>query len=135
MSCSIPSVVLDSNAKVTSGLLRGQNNHFGDFSMCTDIRSNVKRVVDEETSVVKVRGKYCLAHIEVQAAVPELRLPIHLLHGRGLFNSHLGNVSTLSPTRLWPPPFVILFILSAQSPCCSLWSRQRGRLCPSPLSR
>lgn len=85
--------MLDSNAKITSGLLHGQNNHFGDFGMCTDIKSNVKNSVEEEISVVKIRGKYCLSHIEVQAMVPELRLAVHLLHGRGLFNSHLGNVN------------------------------------------
>lgn len=105
--------MLDANAKITSGLLHGQTNHFGDFEMCTDIKSNVKNAPTEaeegKAAVVKIRGKYCLAHVEVQAVVPELRLPVHLLHGRGLFNSHLGNVSQIPKfTYLFSPHYEVL---------------------------
>lgn len=70
-------------------MLHGNINQLGDFDACTDIRTIVKVTKD---TPVKVKGKYCLAHIEFKAQEEGLRFPIHLAHGRGLWNSHLGNV-------------------------------------------
>ncbi|XP_073830459.1 uncharacterized protein [Musca autumnalis] len=80
--------MLDATGKVGPGLLRGNINQFGDFNMCTDIKTIVKVTSNHP---VRIRGKYCLAHIETQTSVSELKIPVHMLHGRGLFNSHLGN--------------------------------------------
>ena len=83
-------LVLDSTGKITSGLLKGNINQFGDFEMCTQIKTLIK-VTPEQP--MRVRGKYCLAHIETHTDVAELKVPVHFAHGRGLWNSHLGNVS------------------------------------------
>ncbi|XP_061396896.1 uncharacterized protein LOC133332512 [Musca vetustissima] len=80
--------MIDATGKVGPGLLRGNINQFGDFNMCTDIKTIVKVTSNHP---VRIRGKYCLAHIEMQTSVSELKIPVHMLHGRGLFNSHLGN--------------------------------------------
>lgn len=82
--------MIDSSGKMTSGMLHGNINQLGDFDACTGIRTIVKVTKDQP---VKVKGKYCLAHIEFRAKEDGLRFPIHLAHGRGLWNSHLGNVS------------------------------------------
>uniref|UniRef100_A0A1A9W6D5 Nose resistant-to-fluoxetine protein N-terminal domain-containing protein n=1 Tax=Glossina brevipalpis TaxID=37001 RepID=A0A1A9W6D5_9MUSC len=86
--------MLDATAKISNGLLRGNINQFGDFSMCTDIKTLVKVTTDQP---VRIRGKYCLAHIEVQATASTLRVPVHMLHGRGLFKGHLGNPNHFIP--------------------------------------
>ncbi|KNC25327.1 hypothetical protein FF38_02523 [Lucilia cuprina] len=86
--------MLDSTGKVGTGLLRGNINRFGDFGVCTGIKTIVKVSASQQ---VRIRGKYCLAHIETQAGIAELKVPVHMLHGRGLFNSHLGNPSHFIP--------------------------------------
>ena len=88
--------MLDSTGKVGNGVLRGNINQLGDFDVCTNIKTIVKVSASQS---VRVRGKYCLAHIETQAAITELKVPIHMVHGRGLFNSHLGNVRIVNVVR------------------------------------
>ncbi|KAL5277889.1 hypothetical protein ACFFRR_002871, partial [Megaselia abdita] len=89
-----PIQMIDSSGKMTSGMLHGNINQLGDFESCTGIRTIVKVTKDLP---VKVKGKYCLAHIEFRAKEDGLRFPIHLAHGRGLWNSHLGNPSNFIP--------------------------------------
>lgn len=84
--------MIDASAKVTSGLLRGNANQLGDFDLCTGIATKVK-VKDDE--LVRMRGKYCLAHIDVIAEDENLRLPVHLLQGRGFIKSTLNDVSNV----------------------------------------
>ncbi|KAM7346792.1 nose resistant to fluoxetine protein 6-like isoform 2-T2 [Cochliomyia hominivorax] len=86
--------MLDSTGKVGNGLLRGNINQFGDFGLCTGIKTIVKVSAAQQ---VRIRGKYCLAHIETQAGISELKIPVHMVHGRGLLNSHLGNPSHFIP--------------------------------------
>ncbi|XP_055914388.1 uncharacterized protein LOC129947740 [Eupeodes corollae] len=86
--------MLDSTGKITSGLLRGNINQLGDFEMCTHAKTLVKVTSDIS---LRIRGKYCLAHIETQGKVDELKVPLHLAHGRGLWRSHLGNPSHFIP--------------------------------------
>ncbi|XP_055843239.1 uncharacterized protein LOC129910023 [Episyrphus balteatus] len=86
--------MLDSTGKITSGLLRGNINQLGDFDMCTHAKTLVKVTSDIS---LRIRGKYCLAHIETQGKVDELKVPVHLAHGRGLWRSHLGNPSHFIP--------------------------------------
>lgn len=88
---------MDATGKVGSGLLRGNINQYGDFNMCTDIKTVVKVTTKQQ---IRIRGKYCLAHIETQTSVTDLKIPVHMLHGRGLFNSHLGNVSAFGHSVL-----------------------------------
>lgn len=82
--------MMDASAKVPTGLLRGNANQLGDFDQCLDIRMKVKLKEDKS---VKIRGKYCLANVDVEATVDELRLPVHLLQGRNMLRSHLDDVS------------------------------------------
>ncbi|XP_055637420.1 uncharacterized protein LOC129776058 [Toxorhynchites rutilus septentrionalis] len=86
--------MIDASAKVTSGLLRGNANQLGDFDLCTGIATKVK-VKDDE--LVRMRGKYCLAHIDVIAEDENLRLPVHLLQGRGFIKSTLNDPDHFLP--------------------------------------
>lgn len=86
--------MLDATGKITSGLLRGNINQLGDFDMCIHAKTIVKVTSDVS---MRIRGKYCLAHIEAQEKVDELKVPVHLAHGRGLWRSHLGNPSHFVP--------------------------------------
>lgn len=81
---------MDASAKIPSGLLRGNANQLGDFDQCMEIRTKVKLKDDKS---VKIKGKYCLASIDVEATADELRLPVHLLQGRNMLRSHLDDVS------------------------------------------
>lgn len=83
----------DATAKIPSGLLRGNTNQFGDFDLCTEIRTKVK-LKDEKS--VKVKGKYCMANIDVRASDEELKLVVHLMQGRNLLRSRLEDVSVCS---------------------------------------
>lgn len=51
--------VFDASAKVSSGILSGNINNFGDFNECLQARSSAK----------SASGKYCLAYVNVD--VPE----------------------------------------------------------------
>lgn len=84
---------MDANAKIPSGLLRGNGNQFGDFDLCTGIRTKVK-IKDDKS--VKIRGKYCLANIEVAAEDEQLKMSIHLLQSRNFLRNRLDDVSRIS---------------------------------------
>lgn len=83
--------MIDSSAKITSGLMRGNMNQLGDFDMCTSIATKVK--VTQKDSV-NIRGKYCLSHIDVTAFEDGLKGPLHLIQGKSLVKSSLDDVST-----------------------------------------
>ena len=82
--------MMDANAKIPSGLLRGNTNQLGDFDLCTKISQKIKL---SETNNMKMKGKYCLANIDVVAAVDELKLPVHLIQGRNFLRSTINDVS------------------------------------------
>ncbi|XP_018793000.1 PREDICTED: uncharacterized protein LOC108971409 [Bactrocera latifrons] len=86
--------MLDATGKITSGVLRGNINQFGDFDQCMQVKTVVK--VTPEIPV-RIRGKYCLAHIEIQTTSKELKVPLHYAQGRGLWGSHFGNPSHFVP--------------------------------------
>lgn len=81
--------MLDSTAKIPSGLLRGNVNQLGDFDLCTKISQKIKI---SESNTMKMRGKYCLANIDVVAAVDQLKLPVHLMQGRNFIRSSINDV-------------------------------------------
>lgn len=67
----------DSNAKLTSGILNGNVNQFGDFDMC-----------------LSVPAKYCLASMQIEAPNSDYLSALHqLVHSRFPFKSQLGDVS------------------------------------------
>lgn len=80
---------MDSSAKIPAGLLRGNANQLGDFDMCVDIATKIK--VKEET-FIRMKGKYCLAQIDVIATVEDLVLPVHLVQGKNFLRSSLTDV-------------------------------------------
>ncbi|EAT43759.1 AAEL004824-PA, partial [Aedes aegypti] len=86
--------MIDASAKVSSGLLRGNANQLGDYDLCTGIATKVKVKEDEQ---VRMRGKYCLAHIDVVAEDDDLKLPVHLLQGRGFIKSTLNDPDHFLP--------------------------------------
>lgn len=85
--------MMDANAKVPSGLLRGNANQLGDFDLCTRISQKIKI---SEKDIMKMKGKYCLANIDVTAAVDELKLPVHLMQGRNFMRSTINDVSRVA---------------------------------------
>lgn len=82
--------MMDANAKIPSGLLRGNVNQLGDFDLCTKISQKIKL---SESNIIKMKGKYCLANIDVVAAVDQLKLPVHLMQGRNFIRSTINDVS------------------------------------------
>lgn len=79
----------DASGKISAGLLRGNANQLGDFDSCMEIRTKVKL---KENYTVKIKGKYCLANVDVLAKDDDLKLPVHLLQGRNMLRSHLDDV-------------------------------------------
>ncbi|XP_053678534.1 nose resistant to fluoxetine protein 6-like [Anopheles nili] len=86
--------MVDASARLASGLLRGNANQLGDFDLCTGIATRVRVREDE---LVRMRGKYCLAHVDVVAEDAELRLPVHLLQGGGFVKSTLNDPDHFLP--------------------------------------
>lgn len=93
--------MIDASARLASGLLRGNANQLGDFDLCTGIATRVRVREDE---LVRLRGKYCLAHVDVVAEDAELRVPVHLLQGGGFVKSTLNDVSTPAGCECIPVP-------------------------------
>lgn len=81
--------MMDASGKISSGLLRGNANQLGDFDSCMEIRTKIKI---KENQSVKIKGKYCLASIDVVAEDDDLKLPVHLLQGRNMLRSHVDDV-------------------------------------------
>jgi hypothetical protein len=82
--------MMDANAKIPSGLMRGNTNQLGDFDLCTKISQKIKIT---ESNSMKMKGKYCLANIDVVAAADQLKLPVHLIQGRNFIRSTINDVS------------------------------------------
>ncbi|XP_078037167.1 uncharacterized protein LOC144470165 isoform X2 [Augochlora pura] len=85
--------MLDSSAKIPSGLLRGNMNQFGDFDECMGVMAHVKL----NNATMKVQGKYCLANIDFYADDPDMRIPVNLLHGRSTFRGSMRDPGHLIP--------------------------------------
>lgn len=77
----------DSTAKLTSGLLNGNINQYGDFDQCLDVVSSDKNI----------QGNYCLAQIEptIPKTTPYLKLLKKLLLSNEAFKSDLNDVSLM----------------------------------------
>jgi hypothetical protein len=88
--------LMDANAKLPSGILRGNINQLGDYDQCLDIATKIKVTEDQS---IRFRGKYCLAHIEIQAKDEVLRGPVHLMHGKGSLRSNFRDVSEFSKQK------------------------------------
>lgn len=84
--------MMDANAKIPSGLMRGNTNQLGDFDLCTKISQKIKI---SDTNSMKMKGKYCLANIDVVAAADQLKLPVHLIQGRNFIRSTINDVSVV----------------------------------------
>lgn len=82
--------MIDSSARITSGLLRGNTNQLGDYDMCTNIGTKVKI---SKQDVVEIRGKYCLAHIDFYAIDEGLKGALNLIQGKGFVRSTIDDVS------------------------------------------
>lgn len=82
--------MLDSSAKIPSGLLRGNTNQFGDFDECLGVMAHVK--LDENT--IKVQGKYCLAYIDLSPSHPGMKLPVNMMQARAAIRASMHDVST-----------------------------------------
>lgn len=81
--------MMDATAKIPSGLLRGNTNQLGDFDLCTKISQKIRI---SESNTMKLKGKYCLANIDMVASVDELKLPVHLIQGRNFIRSTINDV-------------------------------------------
>jgi Nose resistant-to-fluoxetine protein, N-terminal domain len=81
--------LMDANAKLPSGILRGNINQLGDYDQCLGIATKIKVTEDQS---IRFRGKYCLAHIELQHKDEDLRAPVSALHGKGALRSNFKDV-------------------------------------------
>lgn len=80
---------MDASAKIPAGLMLGNVNQLGDFDLCTNIATKIKM---DDDKTVKMRGKYCLAQVDLKAKTEELKLPVHLMQGRSFLRSTLRDV-------------------------------------------
>lgn len=85
--------MLDSSAKIPSGLLRGNVNQYGDFDQCLGVAAHVK--VTNKT--IKIQGKYCLASIDLHATHPETKLPVSLMHARSIIKGNMRDPGYFIP--------------------------------------
>lgn len=92
----------DASGKLSSGILNGNINQFGDFDQCLNIESETKtgQYFDIKTAHEDaIRGKYCLAYLEIK--LPQNLLPgneklakLHkLVQSHYAFQSRLEDVS------------------------------------------
>ncbi|XP_015122528.1 uncharacterized protein LOC107044960 [Diachasma alloeum] len=86
--------MLDSGGKIPSGLLRGNVNQFGDFDQCLGISSKI-RLDNKQT--LRIQGKYCLAAVDIQATIPETKVPVHLMQSRGFLRGSLKDSGHFVP--------------------------------------
>ncbi|XP_070160988.1 uncharacterized protein [Polyergus mexicanus] len=85
--------MLDSSAKIPSGLLRGNVNQLGDYDQCLGVLAYVK--VDERT--IRIQGKYCLATVDLHASHPDMRLPVNLMQGRAFIRASMRDPDHFIP--------------------------------------
>ncbi|KAK0159785.1 hypothetical protein PV327_010861 [Microctonus hyperodae] len=85
--------MLDSSAKIPSGLLRGNVNQLGDYDECLGISAHVK--IDDKT--VKVQGKYCLANVDIYAILPEMKVPVNLIQSRNFLRATIRDTGHFVP--------------------------------------
>lgn len=93
--------MIDAGGKIGSGILHGNINQLGNFDLCTDISTKVK--ITEDT-MVRVKGKYCLAHLDIQATDENLKYLMHLINGKSLLRSTINDPSHFVPrftTFVW----------------------------------
>lgn len=96
--------VLDSGAKIPSGILNGNVNQFGDFDQCLRVqeppRSRSGNLWDSDSSeTTAIQGKYCLAYL--QPTLPEdnaygsLQYLYDRVQSYGAFRSNFDDVSII----------------------------------------
>lgn len=82
--------MIDAGGKIGSGILHGNINQLGNFDLCTDIATKIK--ISEETTV-RVKGKYCLAHLDIHVTDDNLKYLVHLINGKSLLRSTINDPS------------------------------------------
>ncbi|XP_014486528.1 PREDICTED: uncharacterized protein LOC106750595 [Dinoponera quadriceps] len=85
--------MLDSSAKIPSGLLRGNVNQLGDYDQCLGVLAHVK--VDERT--IRIQGKYCLATVDLHASHPDMKLPVNLMQARAFIRGNMHDPGHFIP--------------------------------------
>ncbi|XP_076182322.1 uncharacterized protein LOC143154256 [Ptiloglossa arizonensis] len=85
--------MLDSSAKIPSGLLRGNVNQLGDFDECLGVMAHVKL----NNNTLKVQGKYCLANIDLHASHPDTRLPVNMIQARAFIRGSMHDPGHFVP--------------------------------------
>ncbi|XP_059481567.1 nose resistant to fluoxetine protein 6-like isoform X2 [Neocloeon triangulifer] len=98
--------IVDSSSKIQSGILFGNIKDYGNFDECIDTQKN------------NIKGKYCLAHIQIDAIEPNLlvkneiidfasygRRHVEIIHNRTLHNVPLPD--TLPSFALFQSAFCI----------------------------
>ncbi|XP_053696128.1 O-acyltransferase like protein-like [Sabethes cyaneus] len=81
----------DAGGKLSSGLLNGNINQYGDYDQCLNVRGTGQHSTDDAGSL---RGRYCLAGIQptvVSSGMPFLRHLYDLVQSHGILTSELGD--------------------------------------------
>lgn len=85
--------MLDSTAKIPSGLLHGNLHQFGDYDQCTEIDTKVKLSEDSKNkNYVEIQGKYCLADIDFESTANEMDVPVNLARAKNFIRSSYSDV-------------------------------------------
>lgn len=89
--------MLDSSAKIPSGVLSGNVNQFGDFDQCLQVQEPAASGRNRHHHQKDIQGKYCLAYL--QPTLPEDNRFATLKHlydrvqSHGAFRSNFDDVS------------------------------------------
>ncbi|XP_058443935.1 O-acyltransferase like protein [Malaya genurostris] len=77
----------DATGKLSSGVLNGNINQYGDYDQCLNVRGGSK------SQTAHLRGRYCLAGIQpkVVSSTPFLRHIFNLVQSHGILTSDLGD--------------------------------------------
>ncbi|XP_058815479.1 O-acyltransferase like protein isoform X2 [Topomyia yanbarensis] len=77
----------DANGKLSSGILNGNINQYGDYDQCMKVRGGAKIQTDH------LQGRYCLAGIQpkVISSTPFLRHIFNLVQSHGILKSELAD--------------------------------------------
>lgn len=110
---------MDANAKLPSGILKGNINQLGDFDECLSIDAP-----NEE-----FQGQYCLAYIQPSVSEKYKRLNqiLKLVQAHNLFKSNFEDVSKVFEIKRKATDKHNFS--TARSPCSTVLNTQLGSLC------
>ena len=91
--------MLDSSAKIPSGLLNGNINQYGDFDQCLDLKTELDPPMYPHLENYRIVGKYCLATLDLDIRKSSERSAV-LAEVDDLIHAHRHVISTVNDVSL-----------------------------------